>query len=95
MNSEEYINKIILIAGDELTYDEFKTIFKQKTGQKLPMIYRLTSAAINEMVREVGYMFKWFRDVGYGADISSLKERNQELKDLKTWLDVESAWKTL
>jgi len=94
MKPKEYLNERISIAGDELTYDEFKTIFEEKTGQNLPTTYRLISAAINGMVKELGYMFQWFRDVGYGADIPSLKERNPELKDFKTWLDVESAWKT-
>ncbi|CAN9344061.1 unnamed protein product [Alternaria alternata] len=93
MKPKEYLNERISIAGDELTYDEFKTIFEEKTGQNLPTTYRLISAAINGMVKELGYMFQWFRDVGYGADIPSLKERNPELKDFKTWLDVESAWK--
>jgi hypothetical protein len=45
------------------------------------------------MVKELSYMFQWFRDVGYGADIPSLKERNPELKDFRIWLDVESPWK--
>ncbi|CAN9241217.1 unnamed protein product [Alternaria alternata] len=93
MKPKEYLNERISIAGDELTYDEFKTIFEEKTGQNLPTTYRLISAAINGMVKELGYMFQWFRDVGYGADIPSLKERNPELKDFKTWLDVENGYK--
>ncbi|KAL1604746.1 hypothetical protein SLS60_004286 [Paraconiothyrium brasiliense] len=94
LKPEEYKQKRLSIAGDELTYDEFKGIFEQKTGQKLPTTYRFISAAINAMVKEMGYMFKWFRDVGYGADIPSLKRLNPELKDFKTWLDTESSWKT-
>jgi hypothetical protein len=77
-----------------LTYEEFKKIFEQKAGQQLPTTYKFISATINVMVKEMGYMFKWFRDVGYGADIPSLKKLNPELKDFKTWLDTESAWKT-
>ena len=47
----------------------------------------------DQMVKELGYMFKWFRDVGYGADIPRLKTLNPDLKDFKTWLAAESAWK--
>jgi hypothetical protein len=93
MKPKEYLNERISIAGDELTYDEFKTIFEENTGQNLPTTYRVIWAAINGMVKELSYMFQWFRDVGYGADIPSLKERNPELKDFRIWLDVESPWK--
>lgn len=94
LKPDEFKNKSISIAGDEMTYDEFKKTFEQETGQTLPTTYRFIAGIINWMVKELGYMFKWFREVGYGADILSLKTLNPGLKDFKTWLDTESAWKT-
>ncbi|KAF2033162.1 NAD(P)-binding protein [Setomelanomma holmii] len=92
---EKFQNQSISIAGDEMTFSEYKQIFEQKTGQKLPTTFRFISAAINAMVKELGYMFRWFRDVGYGADIKSLKTLNPRMKDFRTWLDTESAWKRI
>lgn len=94
LKPKDYKNQRLSIAGDELTYAEYKTVFERKTGQKLPTTYRLISVAINAMVKEMGYMFKWFRDVGYGADIQHLKTLNPELKNFENWLGTESAWKT-
>lgn len=90
MEPDEYKNKKITIAGDELTYDQFKDIFEKKTGQSMPTTFRPIAATINWMVKDLGYMFKWFRNVGYGADIPNLRKVNPELKDFATWLEKES-----
>ncbi|KAF2680807.1 NAD(P)-binding protein [Lentithecium fluviatile CBS 122367] len=92
--AKEYRNESISLAGDELTFGEFKTIFERKTGQKLPTTFRLVSMFINWMVKELGTMWRWFRDVGYGTDIARLRAMNPALKDFATWLETESAWKT-
>ncbi|KAI1453185.1 NAD(P)-binding protein [Annulohypoxylon moriforme] len=94
IKSEEYKNKKLSLAGDELTYDQFATIFKQKTGDELPTTFHFVAAFINWMVKELGYMFRWFHKVGYGADIASLRKLNPDMKDFGTWLETESQFKT-
>ncbi|KAF3163724.1 hypothetical protein TWF788_001347 [Orbilia oligospora] len=93
LKPDEYKGQKISLAGDELTYDEFKSIFEQKTGEKLPTTFKLIGSALNYMVKDFGYMFKWFNDVGYGADIASLRKINPEIKDFATWLETESLFK--
>lgn len=93
LKPDEYSNKKLSLAGDELTFDQFKDIFKKQTGGNLPTTFTLIAGALNRMVKELGYMFKWFRDVGYAADIPKLKTMKPDLKDFKTWLATESAWK--
>ncbi|CAO2654433.1 Nn.00g111660.m01.CDS01 [Neocucurbitaria sp. VM-36] len=87
-------NKSISIAGDELTYSQYKRVFEEKTGQTLPTTFGFIAALINWLVKDLGYMFKWFGDVGYGADIPSLRQVYPELKDFGTWLETESQFKT-
>ncbi|KAI1211242.1 NAD(P)-binding protein [Annulohypoxylon truncatum] len=94
LKPEEYKNKKISLAGDELTYDQFAAVFKEKTGDELPTTFHFIAAFINWMVKELGYMFRWFRNVGYGADIASLKKMNPDLKDFGTWLAQESLFRT-
>ncbi|KAK6499787.1 hypothetical protein TWF481_010145 [Arthrobotrys musiformis] len=91
---DEYKGQKISLAGDELTYEEFKKIFEQKTGEKLPTTFSIIGYAINAMVKEMGYMFKWFNDAGYGADIPALRKINPEIKDFATWLEKDSLFKT-
>ncbi|KAF1852220.1 NmrA-like family protein [Cucurbitaria berberidis CBS 394.84] len=93
MEPEENKNKKIPIAGDELTYSQYQDIFEKKTGQTLPTTYGFAASAILWMVNDLGYMFKWFGDVGYGVDIPSLKKVHPELKDFGTWLETESEFK--
>lgn len=90
----QYKNQKISLAGDELRYDQFKSVFEKTTGETLPTTFGLIAKFINYMVKDLGYMYNWFRDFGYGADIQSLKKVNPELKDFKAWLEIESAWKT-
>ena len=93
INPEEYKNKSISLAGDELTFSEFKRTFEETTGQSLPKTTTLIAKPLHWMAKELGYMFKWFRDVGYAADIQSLRKINPDLKTFKTWLQTESAWR--
>lgn len=93
LKPDEYKNKTISIAGDELTYDEFRAIFEKTTGQKMQTTFRFLAGLINWMVKDLGYMFKWFRDVGYGADVPSLRKANPEMKDFATWLEKESQFR--
>ncbi|KAI0846394.1 nucleoside-diphosphate-sugar epimerase family protein [Daldinia vernicosa] len=93
-NPEQWKGKKLSLAGDELTYDQFATIFKEKTGDDLPTTYHFVATIILWMSKELGYMFRWFRNVGYGADIAALRTMNPDLKDFGTWLETDSQFMT-
>lgn len=92
---EQYKGQKVALAGDELTLDQFRTVFQEKTGQTLPTTFRFVAAGINFMVKDLGLMFKWFGAEGYGVDIPAVKARYPGLKDFGTWLVEESQFKTL
>lgn len=87
---EKYQNKGLSLAGDELTYDQFAEIFQQKTGEPIPTTYTFLASVILMSMKDMGYMFQWFYDSGYKADISELKKINPNLKDFGTWLEKDS-----
>ncbi|CAO2652886.1 Nn.00g022970.m01.CDS01 [Neocucurbitaria sp. VM-36] len=87
-------NKSVSLAGDELTFEEFKEVFERKTGETLPTTYQFLTSVILWLLKELGYMFTWFQEVGFGADIQGLKKVNPGMKDFKTWLETESSWKS-
>lgn len=90
LNPEKYAGKGLSLAGDELTYDQFAKIFQQKTGQSIPTTYGFLASIVMASMKDFGYMFKWFHDEGYKADIPELKRMNPDLKDFGTWLEKES-----
>ncbi|KAI1011632.1 hypothetical protein LB504_002517 [Fusarium proliferatum] len=90
LQPEKYAGRAVSLAGDELTLEEFEKIFKEKTGRDLPYTYSLVVYPIMAMVKELGYMFKWFKDQGFGADLKALRKEYPELMTFGTWLETDS-----
>ncbi|OQE84120.1 hypothetical protein PENNAL_c0029G05803 [Penicillium nalgiovense] len=76
MNPEESKNHAFSLAGDELTFDQMSEIFKNLTGKDVPTTFRIPVWLMMAAVKDLGVMFKWFWDEGYGADIPALKKLN-------------------
>ncbi|KAI4943869.1 hypothetical protein J4E91_009015 [Alternaria rosae] len=88
-----YQNKRMSLAGDSLSFEQFRETFGKSTGEKLPMTYRSVAGALCWMSKELGYMFNWFREKGFGADNEECKRMNPEMKGFETWLETESSWR--
>lgn len=91
---KEFRGQKIALAGDELTYGQFKSIFQKTTGQTLPTTFQFLVSGIHLLVKDLGLMFKWFGAVGYAADVQTTNLRNPNLKDFETWLVEDSEFKT-
>jgi uncharacterized protein YbjT (DUF2867 family) len=92
-DSPEYKNQAISLAGDSLTPNEAARIFREETGKKLPVTYSWVGGAIRWMVADLHHMFAWFRSDGFGVDVPALRKRYPFLKDFRSWLREDSAWK--
>lgn len=92
-DSAEYRNAAVSLAGDELSVNEAARIFKETTGQSMPETYAWLGGAIRYMVKDLREMFAWFRTDGFGVDVQHMRRRYPYMKDFKTWLREESAWK--
>ncbi|KAH3915671.1 hypothetical protein HBI56_146800 [Parastagonospora nodorum] len=92
-DQEEFRDKSISLAGDELTFSEMKAIFEKKTGETLPTTYAWIAGLIQWLAKDFGYMMKWMRRDGFGVDVAGMRKRNPEMKDFETWLETESAWR--
>uniref|UniRef100_A0A364KWD9 Xylanolytic transcriptional activator regulatory domain-containing protein n=1 Tax=Talaromyces amestolkiae TaxID=1196081 RepID=A0A364KWD9_TALAM len=91
LHPETYGGQGLSLAGDELTFDQFAKIFEQETGQSIPLTFRPVSSLIMAFMKEMGYMFQWFHDEGFKADVAELKKIHPDLKNFGTWLETESA----
>jgi uncharacterized protein YbjT (DUF2867 family) len=90
---EAYKGRAISLAGDELTFAQGKKVFKESLGYEMPKTFGIVGSAIKFMLKDVGTMFAWFKDEGYGADIPALRKEEPRLQDFGTWLKETSPFK--
>ncbi|KAK4916629.1 hypothetical protein LTR66_017003, partial [Elasticomyces elasticus] len=87
--SEDFKNKAFAIAGDEITQEEGNAKFSRVLGRPMVQTYWFLASFIQWMVSDLGIMFRWFKDDGYGADVAWCKKMNPEMLDFETWLKME------
>lgn len=92
-DKDEYRNKGVSIAGDEISPYQAGKIFKEVTGQDIPLTYSIIGYLVRWMVKDMGYMFNWIYNPGFGVDVQAVRKRYPFMQDFKTWLETESAWK--
>lgn len=92
LHPDQYRNRAISLAGDELTLAEADMVFREKTGQPVPATYGAIGGALLWGIKEMGTMFSWFREEGYGANIAELKEEHPGLLSLGDWIEKKSAY---
>lgn len=90
---ERWASKAVSLAGDEMTLAEAKEHFKSVTGKELPQGWGFVAKGMLWAIGEVGAMFKFFEEEGYGADIAALSGEEPTLQDFETWLKESSKWK--
>ena len=93
LEPEAYDKKAVALAGDELTFAQMSKMFRDKTGQEVPTTYSFLVSTIMWMIKDFGYMVRWFKTDGYGASVVECKAQLPELLDFATYLETESAWK--
>ncbi|PKS06236.1 hypothetical protein jhhlp_006982 [Lomentospora prolificans] len=86
LHPEDFKNRAISLAGDELTLEKANQIYKKHSGQEFPTTFRFLASLIMWSMKDFGYMFRWFYDVGYAADIEDVRRIHPGLKDFETWL---------
>ncbi|KAH8589584.1 nucleoside-diphosphate-sugar epimerase family protein [Bisporella sp. PMI_857] len=94
IHPEKYRGQAISLAGDELTFDEAAKVFKEKTANSLPTTFGFVASLVLYTAKEVGVMFKWFQDEGFGADIQEVKKLHPGLVDFGTYIEKQSGFVT-
>lgn len=93
-DSDEYRNKAISLAGDDLSPNEAAKIFQDTVGQEMPWTYSFIGSILRWILKEqLGLMFDWFKASGFRVDVPVIRRRYPFIKDFRTWLAEESAWK--
>lgn len=87
VSPNEYSNKAISLAGDELTYSEMNKVFLDSTGSHAPETWGFVARLVLWLSKEMGTMFAFFEREGYSADIKEMRKIHPEMKDFKAWLE--------
>jgi uncharacterized protein YbjT (DUF2867 family) len=90
LQHDRFKNQCLSLAGDELTFDQMSKKFRTQTGKDVPTTFRFVTYAIMMLAKDLRYMFKWFFNQGYAADIREVRKIHPGLKDFDTWLKEES-----
>lgn len=83
-----YKDAAVTIVGDELTQPEADVIFKEITGQSMPIAPCVIANSVKFVLRDTaGDMFRWFRDYGYGGNVDECRKAYPHTKDFRTWVE--------
>jgi nucleoside-diphosphate-sugar epimerase len=85
---DEYAGRSLSLAGDSLTWEQYDAVFRRKTGSPAPTTYAFVAKFMLWMLsHEMGSMFKWFHDEGFGADIEALRKIHPGMKTFEDYLE--------
>ncbi|GAA98728.1 uncharacterized protein L969DRAFT_81109 [Mixia osmundae IAM 14324] len=86
---EKYKNRTLPLAGDSLTPDQIRTIFKETKGTELPTTYRIVTWLLLSLVGDLRKMVYLFNTQGYKVNIDELRKEYPELKTFKQFLETD------
>jgi uncharacterized protein YbjT (DUF2867 family) len=85
-DSDNYKNKSINLAGDELSFTEMDAIYSEWTRKAIPTTFSVVRWVLFKLVKEMPTTFDFFREEGFSADIPGLKKVYPELSNFKMWV---------
>jgi uncharacterized protein YbjT (DUF2867 family) len=90
---QKWHGKAVSLASDELTPTEARKIFRTVVGSEIPSTYSALARLLKWGLKEqLGDMFNWFKESGFGADIAACRQEWPQLKGFEDWLKQSSDW---
>lgn len=94
IHPEEFASRSISLATDSLSFEEANAIFKGRFGRDMPT----TSDVVGRLVllaawKQLGIMFKWIREEGFGADPGEFIHRYPGMQTFEQWLEQSSKFR--
>jgi hypothetical protein len=72
--------------------DQAKKIFKDTLGHAMTENFNAITMSPRPVDNERAVMLKWFKEVGFGAEIEELRKEEPELQDFAKWLKESNAF---
>lgn len=83
---DEWVGQTVEIAGDGMTVGELASALSDAYGHEVSHIQVSWEDFEARAGEEIALMYRWFEDVGYSADIASLRERYPDLVTVPEFL---------
>ncbi|KAK5943205.1 hypothetical protein PMZ80_004211 [Knufia obscura] len=91
LHPEQFASKSISLATDSLSFDEANAIFKRKFGRDMPVTQNVVGRLVLLAAwKQLGIMFKWIREEGFGADPGEFMHRYPGMQNFEQWLEQSS-----
>jgi uncharacterized protein YbjT (DUF2867 family) len=87
---DQYAGKYLSLAGATMTFEQATEIFKERTGQDMPVFPGFVGHLLVHVGKEFTTMFKWLKAEGTAADASECKRLHPGMTDFGTWLENDS-----
>ncbi|KAL8993279.1 MAG: hypothetical protein Q9169_006463 [Polycauliona sp. 2 TL-2023] len=87
LKPEEYANRAVSLAGDEISYTEADEAFKSKLGYTMPLTFGPLARFGLWASKDFGTMFDFFREEGFGADVEGLRRVNPGMMRFADWVE--------
>lgn len=84
-NPEQFLNKTVELAGDELTETQIAEVFTKVIGRPVKLAESQNQSGAPPTEEQIA-MFNFFNGVGYDADIPSLRALYPSLQNLEQHL---------
>jgi uncharacterized protein YbjT (DUF2867 family) len=78
-NREEFVDRRVDIASDELAGEEVAEVLTRVTGREIRYVELPLERVRQTMGEDGARMFEWFDRVGYSADIEALRREHPEV----------------
>ena len=78
-NREEFVDRRVDIASDELAGEEVAEVLARVTGREIEYVELPLEQVRQAMGEDGARMFEWFDRVGYSADIEALRREHPEV----------------
>ncbi|GAM88857.1 hypothetical protein ANO11243_068910 [Dothideomycetidae sp. 11243] len=86
LHPEQWRDRSISIAGDDLTVDELDKVFRNVAGVPLPSTFSPLGYALRAFVYDFRKMLNFMAEASFGADIAALKKEHPGLRSFGDWI---------
>ncbi|KAJ3045119.1 hypothetical protein HDV00_011845 [Rhizophlyctis rosea] len=90
--SDQYQNKVIGVAGDELTFQQMSDVLKKVTGEPAGTTFAFLGSLLKNGVKDVGTLLDFMGQEGFKVDVAECRKIRPDVMDFETWLRKESSF---
>lgn len=83
---DKWLNREIDLAGDELTMPQVAQVFSRVIAQEVKYVQLPWDQFHSSAGEETTTMYKWFNNVGYNADIATVRQEYSNIQTLEQYL---------